>query len=161
MKKFLCVAVLSLEITFAASEFSIPDEILDTWNDLTLFDKMEYLISPDDRNNKYDEYSRYGATGGEDCMEYGPFVNVLSEFQLERSILEFWRYSDINSDGVVCFDEYLYGRGEFELNGNRYDFNEYEFVEKLMTAEIQKMIEDRKMRAQEYQYDEDGIIIDL
>ena len=159
MKRTLCGVVFFLEVTFTVSELSIPDD-LDSWNDMTLFDKMEYLISPEDRNNKYEEYVRYGSTGGEDCMEYGPFSTVLSEFQSEGAIYQFWSYSDLNSDGYVCFEEYLYGRGEFEQNGNRYDFNEYEFVEKLMMDEIQRMIEDRRSEAQVYVYDESGIIID-
>lgn len=161
--KYLSCAIACLwAFSVTNAQNDIPDEALEQWNELSLFEKMPYLMPQEDRDAKYHEYLQYGSTGGEDCFSFNALNDRLSEFQGEEQILEYWKYMDMNVDGAVCFDEYLYGRGEFEQNGNRYDFNEYEYLEKLMSEDIQRMQDQRVARIQEMQYelDENGIIID-
>lgn len=119
-------------------------------------------MAPEDRQYKYNEYLRFGTSGGEDCFDFDSFFEKLAEFQGDESVRIFFSYMDLDKDGKICFEEYLYGRGEFEQNGNRYDFNEYEFVEKLMDEDLQKLQSERVGRIQQatFKYDEHGIIID-
>ena len=132
------------------------------WQSMEIHEKLPYIISSEDREDKYEEFTRYGASGGEDCIAFDTFNEKLIEFQSEKQISEFWKYCDMNVDDFVCFEEYLFCRGEYELNGSRYGYNEYEFADKILSSEIQDLLEEDIMRQRllEYTYDEDGIIID-
>jgi hypothetical protein len=158
----LCACLVLLPVVALPNKLGLTDETLLAWDTLSLFDKAPLLIDDSEKSNLRDEFTAYGASGGEDCISYEAFLNRLSEFQSLRTILTFWNYCDVDMDKRVCYDEYLHCRGEFEQNGNRYDFNEYEFLEKLIMDDIQDELRDlaERKRMQEHEYDENGIIID-
>ena len=140
--------------------FPIPKHVFDKWDTMSMFEKYPYLTDQEDRQNKYNEFTRH--SDGKVEIEFKLFYENLNEFQTTSHILHFWQYCDINTDNSINFDEYIYCRGEFDQNGNRYYFNEYEFAEKILLDEMQQLINDEEnLKMQEnYIYDENGIIID-
>jgi hypothetical protein len=146
----------------------IPLHVRQAWNELPWSERLPYLIDKNEYDEKFYEFHKYGAADRSECVPRASFYRFLDEFQGEDEIEKFWRYCDENRNDEVCFDEYMYCRGQFDQSGNTYGFNEYEYREKLLFSESEN--EEEVMMEEEYNsnnmnnvmfvLDEDGIIVD-
>ena len=72
------------------------------------------------------------------------FNFVLQEFQSAKKIQAYFNHCDVNSDGIVVFNEYIQCRGFYDKVGNPNDVSEFDVLENVVLEDF-KILLDKKM----------------
>lgn len=144
---------------FASDLLPFDERIFQKWSDLTILEKLPYLLSSVEIDVLKREYVTIISKKLIGQSDFECIAAHLDEFRSPGEIIDFIESCDLDRNNELCFQEYVLCRGDFDLLGRRNDKNEYEMRESVLFYDYENSLRSSK-KLPHLKYDENGIIID-